>query len=420
MGSLPAGGFMSLNNTGKAFMLLLIIALAIAGTVQAADTPSVADRAGERDIVRPTVQLTQLPVQPAQLPAKPEQLPVKPVQLPVIPTPAPTPIPTPTPAPTPTPTPPPAQPVQPPVTLPTPPPLQPSYPPPIYYPPVYVPIQSAGSILATSNPSGAAVYVDGRYEGSSDRAVGDLYYGTHTIVFEKSGYQTWTKIVTVYSGETTEVYATLTPISGYGTGELQVSSIPPDAGVYLNGGYLGVTSASGPVLIQNLNPGTSTIIFMKSGYQDYTTTEQISAGSITRVSAVLQPASLSPSTGTAEFISSPGGAQVKVNNAYLGITPLTLRNVRVDPSILYTVTLDLDGYQTYTRTGSFSPGQKILIDAALTPVSQPSPSRQEQDAGRFAGGAAVVFAGILIAYYVMVRKKSGAYAGQGNTGSTRT
>jgi len=136
--------------------------------------------------------------------------------------------------------------------------------------------------------------------------------------------------------------------------------------------------------------------------------EQISAGSTTQVSAVLQPASPSSSTGTVEFISSPGGARVAVNNAYLGITPLTIRDIRVDPSLPYTVTFELNGYQPYTSTGTFSPGQKILIETTLIPVSQDSPSAEEQNTQRFGSGVVVVFAGILIAYHVLVRKKSGA------------
>jgi len=38
----------------------------------------------------------------------------------------------------------------------------------------------------------------------------------------------------------------------------------------------------------------------------------------------------------------------------------------------YSIELRLEGYKPYTSSGSVSPGQNVVIDAALTPLAQPT------------------------------------------------
>jgi hypothetical protein len=232
--------------------------------------------------------------------------------------------------------------------------------------------QQTGSLSISSTPVGASLYVDTVYQGLTNQIVGNLAVGPHTVLLKKSGYKDFTQTAQVNSGQTAYLSMALTPLVSPTTGDLDVSSSPSGASVYLNGGYKGETSTSGPLYITGLSPGTYTTVLKKVGYQDYTTTVQIVAGTTAQVSAVLQPASASPTIASADIFSQPSGADVYINNAYKGVTPLSFDNVPIDTTKTYTIEIRLAGYNTYTASGTLSPGQNVVINAALTPLVQPT------------------------------------------------
>ncbi|MCU0630551.1 MAG: PEGA domain-containing protein [Methanoregulaceae archaeon] len=268
------------------------------------------------------------------------------------------------------------------------------------------PNQQVGSISVSSIPKSASVYIDNIFQGMTNVVVGNLYAGPHTVTLKLAGYQTWTNTVAVNSQQTTYISATLTPVSSPQTGDLQVSSSPSGAAIYLNDDYKGTTMSTGPFSITGLNPGTYSVVLKKTGYQDYTTSTTILAGSTAQVSAVLQPAGTPSSTASAEITSDPSGADVYINNAYKGITPLNFQNVPIDTTQAYTVTIKMTGYEPYTTSGKISPGQYIQIDAALTPSSQPAPAENSRTIWYVIGGIGIIAVIILIAYVVMQRKKA--------------
>ena len=123
-----------------------------------------------------------------------------------------------------------------------------------------VPVQnpSTGDLLVTSSPSGAAVYLNGNYQGVTSQSAGplditDLTAATYTVVLKKSGYQDYTTTVKIVGGQTAQVAATLTasgtPASG--TISAEILSTPEGADVYINNVYKGVT----PLNFQNVHAG---------------------------------------------------------------------------------------------------------------------------------------------------------------------
>jgi hypothetical protein len=70
-----------------------------------------------------------------------------------------------------------------------------------------------GSIEITSNPSGAAIYVDGIANGTTPNTVDDIIVGSHKITIKKSGYEDWGKIVNVEADDTVDVEAKLYAVS---------------------------------------------------------------------------------------------------------------------------------------------------------------------------------------------------------------
>ena len=139
------------------------------------------------------------------------------------------------------------------------------------------------------------------------------------------------------NAQTTYLSITLSPLASPTTGNLDVSSTPYGASVYLNGAYQGETRASSPLDITGLSPGAYSTVLKKSGYNDYSTTANIVAGTTAQIAAVLQPASAKPTTASAEINSQPSGADVYINNAYKGVTPLSFENVPIDTTKTYSI-----------------------------------------------------------------------------------
>jgi hypothetical protein len=229
-------------------------------------------------------------------------------------------------------------------------------------------VTQPGGLSINSNPKGADFYIDSIYMGVTNQIVGNLAPGNHNISLSLAGYELWTGQSAVVSGQVNTLSVNLVPEVNPPSGDLRVSSTPEGAAVYLNNNYHGTTPLIGSLDISNLNPGIYTITLKKAGYLDYTTQIVITAGTTTQVNGVLS-VSQTPGVATAQIVSSPGGADVYINNQYVGITPISFQNVKTGT---YTVEIRLPGYNTYTTTGQVNAGQDISLNVALTPTPTPT------------------------------------------------
>jgi hypothetical protein len=251
-----------------------------------------------------------------------------------------------------------------------------------------------GGLSVSSTPKGAGLYIDDLFQGNTDQIVGNLAPGPHLVAIKTAGYLPWSQTVSVVDGQILPVKASLVPESNPDTGDLHVMSAPSGAAVYLNGDFQGVTPLDGPLDIIDLSPGSYMVILRKSGYLDYSTSTAIQAGREVRIDAALQPASISPAEANAEILSSPSGADVYINNEYMGVTPLSFPNVA--PGI-YTIDIRLAGYVPYSTTGTVTAGKDIQIIAALSPLSAtPSPGRTYSPTGLSVTILGALLAGIFV------------------------
>ena len=74
------------------------------------------------------------------------------------------------------------------------------------------PISGKGTLQFTSSPSGAEVYLDHQYRGSTPCTIPDVELGSHTLEFRSSGYESWSTNITVSQGSS-QIYAALSPQS---------------------------------------------------------------------------------------------------------------------------------------------------------------------------------------------------------------
>jgi hypothetical protein len=146
-------------------------------------------------------------------------------------------------------------------------------------PPLITPV-TTGSVIVTSRPEGAMVYLNRQYLGITPVIESGIEPGVHSLLIQKDGYEPWNSEVTVRVGQSSSVSARLIPLYGI----LDVRTVPSDAEVLLDGTFVGYT----PELIEAL-PGAHVITLMKEGYYPTDVATYVSAGGRTLVYKRLRP-----------------------------------------------------------------------------------------------------------------------------------
>jgi TolB-like protein len=105
-------------------------------------------------------------------------------------------------------------------------------------------------------------------------------------------------------------------------GSISINSEPAGAEVYLDGNYLGMTSADSPYTINDLLEGTYALKFIRGGYYDWEGEISVLAKMerSVKVSLIAKP-------GAMNIYSEPDSAEIYVDNNYMGVTPLSLKKV---------------------------------------------------------------------------------------------
>ncbi|MFN3178668.1 MAG: PEGA domain-containing protein [Thermus sp.] len=172
-----------------------------------------------------------------------------------------------------------------------------------------------------------------------------------SIVVEPIPSKDWvTDVARYYVGRVTA------PPPTPATATLVVDSRPAGAEVYLNGRL----SGRAPVSLQ-VNPGRHEVELRLAGYQTYRVTVNPRPGERVQVFAQLVPEARQ---GILAVTSSPSGAEVYVDGALRGRTPLSLTL----PEGRYAVELRLPGYEPYRATVQVRRGETTRLDVRLNPV----------------------------------------------------
>jgi PEGA domain len=221
---------------------------------------------------------------------------------------------------------------------------------------------AAGYYQIDSAPQGAEVYFDRQFIGETPVTI--TVYPTsppgHTITLSLAGYQSWTLTYPrdPDPGQVIQVYTTLQPVQTQGS--LIVSSTPGGALVTLDGGHGQMT----PWTYTDLASGNHMIQVFLSGYQTYTTVVTVPPGGTVSIQAVLPPLT---NVGVLQVISTPGGADLYVDQVYSGETATTVGNLQNGE---HQVRLRLAGYQDWTGSVPVKGGATTTITPALAPLGQ--------------------------------------------------
>jgi hypothetical protein len=230
----------------------------------------------------------------------------------------------------------------------------------------------------SSTPTNADIWLDNLYYGTTPQIIGGLSAGTHTLVLRKAGYYDYTEPFPITAGQTSTRSSWMTPYtkaSGYG--DIQIQSNPVGAAVYVNNNYKGTTISSSALYVTQLSPGSYTVRVTLADYQPYTVTAVVTAGGVYDIRANLVPVTPGPTPNTNGQItvrSSPSGANIYLDNAYRGLTPLTLVEI---PQGSHTITLKLNGYQDWQSSVNVAARSSTDVSGTLAAnVPQPTPTTE--------------------------------------------
>lgn len=233
--------------------------------------------------------------------------------------------------------------------------------------PTPVPPVQNGAIYAQSSPAGAAISMNGNFYGYSPVTIPNLPPGTYSMKATLNGYTPDSRLVIVYAGQTASYYPTLqpSPPPPRSTGTVYAKSSPIGAQVFSDGTYYGLT----PVTL-TLFPGTHTIVLKLSGYNDWSSSVYISAGSSQTVNPGLTPAIF----GSISLGSAPAGASVFMDSSYKGTAnPSGTITLNTIPSGNHILKLTAPGYNDWIETVYVKPNTNTYVQVVMTGIG-PNPT----------------------------------------------
>jgi hypothetical protein len=147
--------------------------------------------------------------------------------------------------------------------------------------PASAPAQGSASLFITSNPAGAAVFLNGVEVGTTANPLLPLAPGTYEVELRKEGFVPESDTVTLEMDETQFLAFSLAEIRG---GSILVSSVP-SAEVFLDGRRVGRT----PLTVE-AQPGVRTLRLARPGFEPHTQSVTVRNFFVSRVPQVrLEP-----------------------------------------------------------------------------------------------------------------------------------
>src|SRR6476659_8754329 len=263
------------------------------------------------------------------------------------------------------------------------------------------------SLRVISNETDVEIFVDGESKGKAPVTLQSIKPGEHIVGGRKTRFKPMEQTVRVAAGENAIVsFRMEVAPPDRPRAALQVQSQVPNAEVFVDGSSLG----RAPIDRNDLDPGKHYIVVHKDGFTDFKREVVLLENqSITMV------ADLS-ATGAVRVLSSPEGAEVKIDGELIGKTPVQRDAV---PSGDHIVEFKMKGFFDHKETMKIEGGREKVFSVDLKALpSGPTPEqvqKRKQGMSSFGakanpvGGVTADF-GLGYPYYLTVRLMVGAVA----------
>ncbi len=205
-------------------------------------------------------------------------------------------------------------------------------------------------ILAVSEPSGAAVSMQGKNMGMTPLVIPGVMPGKYELSFSKPGYAAAAASVTVTGLRPQKASVKLIP----DTGMLEITSSPDKAMLKIDGKDTGFTPYKGSVMA-----GVHRITLEKTGYLPLETSVEVNNGG-----SAVHSFSLTPAPGVLKITTVPAQAQIFLNGRMAGSSPLTVNDIAGGK---YEIKAVKEGYDTASRSLELVNGSIAGCDMILIP-----------------------------------------------------
>jgi hypothetical protein len=246
-----------------------------------------------------------------------------------------------------------------------------------------------GRITIYSTPSGAQACIDGTTCDTTPATFPVDGNAWHTVTITASGFLQWSDSLYVVSDQTSVVNAVLD--QNPSTTGIQVYVTPGGGTVCLDYSQctqnVGSAGTTGSTQFTGMSAGYHTIsVNSLAGYQDYSTSVYVNAGSFTTVTINLLTSTVTPTvtttssfrpTGTIRVYVDRVGSTICIDNGDCRVnvggtsgpgTSTTLFN-NVDPNIIHAVSVSEDGYATKSVQVSVAKDSISTVNVQLVPLS---------------------------------------------------
>jgi PKD repeat protein len=227
-----------------------------------------------------------------------------------------------------------------------------------------------GNINFVTNPVGASIFIDDieKIGRLTPTTITDVPIGSHTFILKYLGRNDATGSIDVTGGTTSYIYIDMT-ITPPTEGNIAISSAPTNVEIWIDG-VRQLDTNSNPLLtpstITGLTPINHDIKLKLSGYIDYDTTVNITAGQTIYLSASLMQAPIL--IGDINFTTTPDGASIFIDNQeQVGkFTPTTITDISIGN---HTFILKYPGRNDATGTITVIGGATSYIYVSMSIVS---------------------------------------------------
>lgn len=213
-----------------------------------------------------------------------------------------------------------------------------------------------GTVMITSEPSGAKVYAGTNELGSTPLPLTNVPPGDVMYVLVKDDFNPETVKGEVRGKQVLPLHRTLTKERG----TLLLSSLMPGVDVYLDSRFIGQLSA-GSKLETNVSPGRHEVTAILQGWPKQERTIDVIRDKVNAMSFEFAPAAVVVS-------SVPSGASVIMRGTNIGTTPLTMKEVR--PGIV-NLLVQMDGFDPVTLETNVLSGETLALQATMQRMSRP-------------------------------------------------
>ncbi|MHC4321252.1 MAG: PEGA domain-containing protein, partial [Planctomycetota bacterium] len=206
-----------------------------------------------------------------------------------------------------------------------------------------------GSIVMSSKPTKAEVFIDGNNAGVTPVTINSIKPGKHFVEVNLDGYETWSKEISVEAEKEISLTAELT--TKYGS--ISLGSKPTKAKIYLDSIEISTTPAS----LRSVPHGTHLVEVRMDGYNVWKKSVNVEPGKEKVLTAILQV-----KTGSVSIKSQPKNAKIYLDGKYAGTTPESI------PSIIpgtHEIKVEMDDYDVWSETVNIEAGKENVITAVL-------------------------------------------------------